>query len=389
MITPEIENLIIKYLTNQSSASELEALEEWLNDAHNEEVFKSYVKVNFAIDQIMQSFDIKRSKKHLLNVIEKEKKVFRSQFFYRITKYAAGAAVVVGVLATTYFFKDNLFNNPIEENPTVVNSVNIGSDKATLTLGDGTTVALEKGTTYSIKNVKSDGEKIVYAVDNQNNEEVVYNFLTIPRGGQFFVQLSDDTKVWLNSETKFKYPVNFVEGKPRNVELVYGEAYFEVSPSTQNQGSRFYVNLRGQSVEVLGTQFNVKAYQDETSTYTTLVEGKIVINANDQKDVLKPNQQAIVIQGVDGVSIKTVDVYNEISWKDGIFSFKGKSLKDLMKVLIRWYDVDVVFENKSLEAMNFKGVLDKNQTIEEILESIMSASEITSYEIKNKTIYIN
>ncbi|MEO6347726.1 MAG: DUF4974 domain-containing protein, partial [Aquaticitalea sp.] len=121
---------------------------------------------------------------------------------------------------------------------------------------------------------------------------------------------------------------------------------------------------------------------------TTLVEGSIALNTNNERAILKPNQQAVVGQENKAISIKTVEVYNEISWKEGIFSFKGKTLKELMKVVSRWYDVEVVFENKSLETMSFRGVLGKDQSIEDILSSITSASAIKSYEIKNKTIYL-
>lgn len=218
--------------------------------------------------------------------------------------------------------------------------------------------------------------------------EVLYNYLTIPRGGQFFVELSDGTKVWLNSESKLKYPVHFIEGKPRNVELVYGEAYFDVSPSANHKGASFNVSSRGQSIEVIGTAFNVKAYKDETMTYTTLVEGRIALNTQNKSRVLEPNQQALLNEINLSVEVKPVDVYNEISWKDGVFSFKGKSLKELTRVISRWYDVDVVFKNKEVESMTFKGVLGKNQPIEDILSSIKSASTINTYEIINNTIYI-
>ena len=166
-----------------------------------------------------------------------------------------------------------------------------------------------------------------------------------------------------------------MDGETRKVELVYGEAYFNVSPSTEHKGAKFRVINNAQDVEVLGTQFNIKAYKDESNIYTTLVEGKVEINASGVKQILVPNQQSNVNIVNSEISVYIVDVGNEISWIKGIFSFKGKPLKDIMKVLSRWYNVDIVFENKDLESIKFKGALDKDWTIEEIL-SIMKSNSI-------------
>ena len=324
------------------------------------------------------------------NILEKDKdehppiKIKRA---YSFLKYAV-AAVVIGILATSYFLSDNSFSTPQESIPNnVVNTVEPGTDKATLTLEDGSVVALQKGNVVQTQNANSDGEKIVYEAVGGKPKEMVYNYLTIPRGGQFNVVLSDGTEVWLNSETQLKYPVNFVEGQVREVELVYGEAYFDVSPSTEHGGSKFKVLNNAQEVEVLGTEFNIKAYRDDTNVYTTLVEGKVAVGNGELKQYLTPNQQSHLNLENNSLKVRVVDVNVETSWKNGIFSFKGMPLKDIMKVISRWYDVDVVFENKELESLKFKGVLDKYQSIEEIL-NIMTSSTINNYEIKNKTLIL-
>ena len=302
-------------------------------------------------------------------------------------KYAA-AAVVVGIISTTFFFKDNLLNN-VNDKP-IINNTNIqsGTDKATLTLENGETITLAKGTKYQTQNAESNGEKIVYKEKATNKEKIAYNYLTIPRGGQFQITLSDNTKVWLNSETQLKYPVNFIKGKARKVELVYGEAYFEVSPSTNHKGAKFAVTNKGQNIEVLGTEFNIKAYKDETNIYTTLVEGKVAVSYKGQKEILSPNQQANYNLKTNTFKINTVEVYNEISWKDGVFSFDNKSLKEMMKVLSRWYDVEVEFINKAVEKEEFIGVLRKKQSLNEILKTIKNFGIIKEYSIKNKKITI-
>ncbi|AOW10786.1 FecR family protein [Flavobacterium gilvum] len=306
-------------------------------------------------------------------------------------KYVA-AAIVVSLMATTFFLKNkSISNEPIKISPEIVKSnienINPGTDKATLTLGNGEVVVLEKGVSVKTQNAKSNGKEIVYDANKQDVSKVVYNYLTIPRGGQFTIQLSDGTKVWLNSESQLKFPVAFVEGKTRQVELVYGEAYFEVSPSTEHKGAHFEVYNMKQKVEVVGTEFNIKAYKDEANIYTTLVKGKVNVEIESKKQKLVPNEQLNLDIKNNTSKIKTVDVYNEISWKDGVFAFKGKSLKEIMKVISRWYDVDVIFENKNLESVEFKGSLDKKQSLKEIL-SIMKSTTINNYEMKDKTLII-
>jgi hypothetical protein len=328
----------------------------------------------------------------LINGIDKKKdwKIIQNKIQPPIRKlvlwkYVAAASIVL-LVSIGFLFQNK--NIPTKNIPTVASdAIMPGSEKAILTLGNGSQIALGKGKSYQTKQVNSNGEKLIYT-NGDDSKEITYNYLTIPRGGQFFVQLADGTKVWLNSESQLKYPVAFTDGKTRNVELVYGEAYFEVSPSTAHKGARFKVFNKMQEVEVLGTQFNIKAYKDETAIYTTLVEGKVAISTATTKEHLVPNQQANLNLKNGNLSIGKVDVYNEISWKDGVFSFERKPLRDIMTVLSRWYDMDVVFENKSVENAKFIGVLGKDQPIEDILTTVKATNIITNYKIEGKTIHI-
>ena len=155
-------------------------------------------------------------------------------------QYIAAASVALIVSVSIYTNKDKSIYE-INEAIIVNNQIKRGSDKAILTLGDGLEVTLVKGETYQVKNAISNGGEIVYKKIKQAKKEIVYNYLTVPRGGQYQIVLSDNTKVWLNSESQLKYPVSFSKGAPRKVELMYGEAYFDVSPSTEHDGSSFKV----------------------------------------------------------------------------------------------------------------------------------------------------
>jgi ferric-dicitrate binding protein FerR (iron transport regulator) len=158
-----------------------------------------------------------------------------------------------------------------------------------------------------------------------------------------------------------------------------------VSPSSAHNGSHFIVRTQHQKIEVLGTQFNIRAYRDDDLLATTLVEGKVIVDSGNTSADLSPGQQSIIDRSTQQLDVATVDVYNEISWKDGLFSFKDRSLEDIMKVLSRWYDVDVVFKNETLKRLTFNGILRKNLHLEEILNMVQNTNEV-SYEINGKTI---
>jgi len=330
-----------------------------------------------------------RMRNRLQNAIQSEETpIISIQPFYTKTafKLTVMAASLLLLISISLIINKT---NPLKiETPQVAHKeILIGSDKATLTLEDGSVIALEKGKSYTKGNASSNGEKLVYN-SNGKSAAIANNLLTIPRGGQFFVQLADSTKVWLNSESQLKYPVAFVDGETRQVELVYGEAYFEVSPSTKHKGSRFKVKTQEQNVEVIGTEFNIKAYRDEPAIYTTLVEGVVAVSNAAKKQILTPSQQSKITEYNGNISVSEVDVYNEISWRKGLFVFKGMPLKDIARVLSRWYDVDIVFADPALGNVKFNGVLNKNQKLEDILTTIKNINFINAYEKKDNKIII-
>ncbi len=366
-----INSLIKKYREGIATDQELETLLKWYRE-------KAYKDAEFPDDE-------NAIRDAMLTRLLVEIKPKNNLKLFKQLAIAASLLFLLGV-GVFYTMKDNS-KKQIAKNNNVQQDIQPGRDKAILTLEDGSELVLGKGSVYQSKSVKSNGENIEYRSNDEKSNKIVYNFLTVPRGGKFFIKLSDGTQVWLNAESQLKFPVNFIPGKTRSVELVYGEAYFDVSPSTIHGGDNFEVMNRHQVVEVVGTEFNIKAYKDDSNLYTTLVEGKIILDAGDSKQNLLPNQQSNLDLKKNSISIKTVDVNPEISWIKGLFSFKEMPLKEIMKVISRWYDVDVVFKNTDLEKVKFKGTLSRDQDIEEIL-SIMKSTTIQSYEIKNRTIII-
>lgn len=378
----QIKSAIVKFLNNEADHDDLVALDLWLRNKSNLDLFNRFVKTEHLITLSMKEFDVEKAK---LAIQEKRKANIKNRRIVKWVKYAA-AAVIIGLISIP--FLDNSETIP-EKVSGVQETIVPGSDNAILTLENGNQVALDKNKSYSANSVNSDGKTIVYDSSNEKVKETVYNYLTIPRGGQFSVKLSDGTQVWLNSDSKIKYPKAFIEGDTRVVELIYGEAYFDVSPSTNHKGASFKVLSGIQEVKVIGTEFNVKAYKDENYIYTTLVEGEVEVDNSLAVKLLKIGQQSKINVETKNIDIIEADVYREISWKDGVFSFRRKSLKEIMQVLARWYDMDIVFENKQLENERFIGTLDKSQSIENIMYSIKNTiKKNISYEINNKTIYI-
>lgn len=241
-------------------------------------------------------------------------------------KWYLGIAATAAIFISTFSVISNSSEAIKNDDLPLALLIQTGTDKAVLTLADGSNVELIKGESYTTKSARSNGKEIVYN-STSAKKEVAYNYLTIPKGGQFFVQLSDNTQVWLNSESQLKYPVNFIEGENRKVELLYGEAYFDVSPSTLHKGSKFIVSNQSQEIEVLGTEFNIKAYKDESNLLTTLVEGKVAIHAMNNTLFLNPNQQFKLDVINNSTVISEVDVYREISWKNGLYNFTRGQLK--------------------------------------------------------------
>ena len=372
------KKLFAKYINNECSKEENQLLDAFLDSYQGEN--NTWSDLNIGNEDLFR----KTSWERVESQINNDQKKKRYPFVYYL-KYAVAASVILIASLTIYLNKGS--DIKLTE-PTIVDTnIQPGTDKAVLTLGDGSQIALKKDSLIQTKNASINGKQIVYKKNQDELSSVTYNYLTIPSGGQYSIVLSDDTKVWLNSETQLKYPVKFIKGRSRQVELVYGEAYFDVSPSSEHGGADFKVFHNNHEVQVLGTEFNLKSYQGETNIYTTLVEGKVAINYEDKKFLLKPNQQSNFNSNDTSISISEVDVYNETSWKDGIFSFERKPLKEIMVVLSRWYDIEnVVFTDKTIEDKKFFGVLRKNQKITDILEIIKEFEIIESYEIKDKTI---
>ncbi len=271
---------------------------------------------------------------------------------FRIKKYPFYGVAAAVVLAFSFvFYQYRKEATPVSGGMEQADA-DPGMDKAVLTLADGRKVILD-GTQEEaqledagIAIIKTEDGQLIYQTDTSPGAPAAYNEIATPRGGQYRLVLSDGTKVWLNAASTLTYPLRFSESK-REVKLS-GEAYFDVKQQFAKAGGRlsgkkvpFIVKTAEQDVEVVGTQFNVSAYPEETATKTSLVEGsvRVLLRSPRVSRWLNPGQQAVASAGA--LHVQDVEIENEIAWKDGEFAFQNVSLADIMKHLSRWYDVDV------------------------------------------------
>jgi transmembrane sensor len=266
-----------------------------------------------------------------------------------------------------------------------VQDVAPGDNKATLQLGDGSLVTLDNASIGeltqqdNIKIIKTANGSLAYK-GTDNTSAVVYNTLRTPRGGQYHVTLPDGTEVWLNAASSLRYPTAFA-GNERNVELT-GEAYFEVAKAYSNKkgpaGTEerlpFKVHVKGMEVEVLGTHFNVMAYDNEKTLNTTLLEGRVKVHKGNNSSLLSPGQQVELNSQGDFKMVPDADIDLAVAWKNGYTSFRNMDITGIMRQIERWYDVDVVYEG-AVPHRTFSGEVPRAASLSQLLR-ILEASNI-------------
>lgn len=381
-----IAYLIYKELEGQISEQESIELNSWkqqfpehtefFDQVMNEDKFTGLIKANHQDnkedirEQILERLEGKLNFKVV--------PIYRRRFF----RVAVAACIAALIFVGGYLI---IFNNKQTTNPPVVNvpgkDVEAPKfDKAVITLADGKVVFVDNLTTLDQGNVKvirlEDG-RLVYT---GFGSEVTFNTLTNPRGSKVIdMTLSDGSHIWLNAGSSITYPTSFAVNE-RKVSMT-GEAYFEIA----HDASKPFTVLKGRtSIQVLGTKFNVKAYDDEKDTRVTLIEGSVKVNNNQNSLTIKPNDQAIVTS--DAVSLNNnVDVEAVMAWKNGKFLFNNSSIESIMKDVSRWYDVEVVYEGQI--SGGFGGGIPRDVSISKVLQ-IMEASNRVHFEIQNKIVIV-
>jgi transmembrane sensor len=313
--------------------------------------------------------DQQEIKRELLSALHSKMKL-RTKFTSKYIQVAAClllASVTVLFLYPRFKTPDGVSKKPQRNIARVI--VQPGSNKATLTLSDGSNIDLDDskaGTLCKQGKVtvgkRADGS-LVYQSSGTQSAVALYNTITTPKGGQYQIVLSDGTKVWLNAASSLKYPATF-SGSERKVELI-GEAYFEVA---KNKNMPFKVSLNNMDIEVLGTHFNVNAYADEPEVTTTLLEGAVKLSNAGRHSMLKPGQQARMGRQ-NNFDIQAVNTDEAVAWKNGYFIFDNENIQQIMRKISRWYDVDVDYAG-NVDEGDFGGTASRFNSISGILKSL-------------------
>lgn len=300
-------------------------------------------------------------------------------------KYAAAALIPLFAITAVYYWT-NKQTDPIADFSTLATT---NHKRATLILANGEEVGLnQQSSAHKLKNIQGanienlDSTALKYTANQTEQTAAQFNELRVPRGGEYKLVLADGTQVWVNAESRLRFPVNFNGAATREVYLEGGEAYFQVS---KNKDVPFIVHSSNMSIKVLGTSFNLNTYSKTIKT--TLVEGHVQINAGSKSLDLLPNQQAIFNPQSSNLSKENVDVEADVAWKDGWMIFQSSELKDVMEQLGRWYDYNIVFESEKLKQVHFGGKLKKYNEVGTLLRIIEKTGSV-NIEVRNQTIYI-
>lgn len=375
----KIAGLIAKEIVGGLSSKEKEDLVAWLDEKESNRQLFNEIKSSGKFKEWarFQQTEQQPAWEKIYSAIQTQKK---RSVIQNVIRIAASILLPLLIGGGVYFFVSRQIQDQMVSTEQVA-EITPGTTKAILVLDDGRSVMLDTPDKTEIREkdgtvIRKAERKLDYSSQKESSEadRQLFNTIRIPRGAEYDLVLSDSTRVFLNAMSEFRYPVQFT-GEVREVELK-GEAYFEVSRS----GSPFIVNTGQVNVEVLGTEFNVNAYNDTEKIITTLVNGKVKVAATGKPEegrLLQPREQAVFNLPDGNIDVEKVDVSLFTSWKDGEFIFYDTRLEDIMVTLTRWYSADVFYMNPSVKDLCFSGTIDKYGDIGHILDIIKATNKVT------------
>lgn len=386
----KLQRLLHQYLNNKISHEDGIELLNYLNNGNLRGVEELVDAESFDLDQGPE-FSSKQSA-DLLNRIKSDPRFGshkivqiipeqRSPKFYQSKWIKIAAAVLVFFTAGLLFFQYEKSSIKISASQPNNNSASLilpGSKKATLRTSNGKVILLNDvangvlDQTNAGNVVKINTGQIVYhnSDHGSNASPLVYNTLSTPKGGEYQLVLPDGTKIWLNAASSITYPTAFT-GKERRVTLT-GEAYFEVAKDKEKP---FYVNVNNTQIRVLGTHFNIEAYNDDNEMTTTLLEGSVQVTKNKAVSFLQPGQKAVIPNNSDKIAVSNANIREAIAWKEGYFIFDDEDITGIMKKVSRWYDVSVSYQG-SVDDQKFGGTFYRAKSITELLQYLEKIGKV-------------
>lgn len=353
----ELLSLLQKYRENRLSAIEHARLRAWMDESPaNRLLLENFIKL-YKLDNQCQAVPRLDVPGAWETFCRRRRRISLHRAFRRFVA-AASLLLVLGVGLYAALQLGRTDDTAVADIPEIY--ARKGSHQALLTLSSGKKISLQDS-------VLTVDEKLLAQVSD-SSVAVQQNVVEVPRGGEFSMLLPDGTKVWLNAASLLRFPSRF-EGK-RVVELE-GEAYFEVAKT----GHPFEVHVAGAKVRVLGTHFNVSAYE-ETPTQVTLVEGGVEVSNEQGRVKLVPGQQAEIKSSETGITVRTVNTSRYVAWVTGVFDFDDTSMEEIVSVLSRWYDVEIEIASPALKKMRFSGTFLREETLGYTLEMLGEVSHM-------------
>ena len=372
---------IVDYCSGNISEADSRTLQSWINTApENRETFEKYLRLVKMHRMVKGSEEIRDAEAwKRLSATMAAKKIRRIR-----QRVAAVAAVVLLFLGIGLGFLESS-----EETVPLGSNIHIlpGTTKATLVLANGTQLDLTRNDLREVQEqgalIKNDTTVgLQYELNHQKMEEPVWHTVKVPVSGEYHFTLSDGTRVWLNSESEITFPVSFVGGS-REV-VVKGEAYFEVK---SDKAHPFIVHAKEVDIEVVGTKFNVAAYEDSHRVVTTLAEGRVNVEMSGQVVGLSPDEQVSVDLKSGKMAKNSVSASTNISWIQGIFEYENMTLEEITTQLSRWYGVDFIFSAAEFKTRRFTGVVKKYDELNNVLKIIEKTTNV-SFMINGKDIAV-
>ncbi|MEO6134851.1 MAG: FecR domain-containing protein [Ginsengibacter sp.] len=377
-----VKSLFQKYLNNSCTAEEVRMLLQHFNLAENETLLRSLIRQQSDLPE--ESSPVSDVEDHPLldDVFNKIKNAIAVDVttdvryivpLYRKTwfRVCAAASLIIAISMSAFYFLHQKNENFVaqKENKTLrSNIITPGTNNAVLTLDNGSTIILDHAANGTLaqqgnsKVLKINGQISYQKESGDMSAKTVYNTITTSNGNEYQLILADGSKVWLNAASSIRFPASFA-GNERNVEIT-GEAYFEVA---KDKTKPFHVKVGDMQVNVLGTHFNVNSYSDENSIKTSLLEGSVKITKGSLSGTLKPGQQGIVKNKGDKVDIREADMDEAVAWKNGLFQFSGANITSIMKQIGRWYDVEIVYDDK-VPDRSFEGKIRRDAQLSDVLK---------------------
>ena len=370
-------SLIYRKIEGKLSAVEEERFEAWLKEGwehreYYERMRRMYQQENV---QEVETGEIQEAWVVFEKRVQGQRRIERRQRWVWVMSAVASVAIVICCCWFVYYRA-----NREQKLNVAVQKIVPGQYNAVLEMADGATYQLGEQQYFlqerTGNQIKVDSTVLSYLpVNNKSglSQDIVYNKLSVPKGGEYRIELEDGTKVWINSASRLRYPVVF-SGDTREVYLE-GEAYFEVR---RDSSRPFIVHAGDQRVTVLGTSFGMTCYANEVNDYTTLVSGKVKVELQQGKQafVLKPGTQVEYNKESGMVRERRVDVAEFVAWKEGKYVFKQKRLEDILSTLSRWYDFEVFYQNSEMKEVLFSGELRRFDDFNYLLQLIERTSDV-------------